>query len=153
VVFFFQAEDGIRDATVTGVQTCALPIWIDLPEWPAADFFLGRFRSRAAQEGRSEVSADINQRARGRGSGALRGDSQRRLGGQYSVGAWRGRAARCQRDASLQPVEISPSHKTRNPDRPRSHRSYSISTSRRSLMPIPGVRVTSRRARGYPPTN
>src|SRR5207245_3510233 len=26
VVFFFQAEDGIRDATVTGVQTCALPI-------------------------------------------------------------------------------------------------------------------------------
>src|SRR5207245_3229152 len=27
VFFFFQAEDGIRDATVTGVQTCALPIW------------------------------------------------------------------------------------------------------------------------------
>src|SRR5215470_10257841 len=26
VFFFFQAEDGIRDATVTGVQTCALPI-------------------------------------------------------------------------------------------------------------------------------
>src|SRR3989442_10346440 len=25
--FFFQAEDGIRDADVTGVQTCALPIW------------------------------------------------------------------------------------------------------------------------------
>src|SRR5207245_7142608 len=25
-IFFFQAEDGIRDATVTGVQTCALPI-------------------------------------------------------------------------------------------------------------------------------
>src|SRR2546430_4341111 len=27
VVFFFQAEDGIRDLTVTGVQTCALPIF------------------------------------------------------------------------------------------------------------------------------
>src|SRR5438445_13378653 len=27
--FFFQAEDGIRDIGVTGVQTCALPIW-----WP-----------------------------------------------------------------------------------------------------------------------
>src|SRR5436305_9242108 len=27
VVFFFQAEDGIRDADVTGVQTSALPIW------------------------------------------------------------------------------------------------------------------------------
>src|SRR5690606_41127395 len=26
-VFFFQAEDGIRDFHVTGVQTCALPIW------------------------------------------------------------------------------------------------------------------------------
>src|SRR5205085_6575140 len=27
VRFFFQAEDGIRDLTVTGVQTCALPIF------------------------------------------------------------------------------------------------------------------------------
>ena len=27
-VFFFQAEDGIRDDLVTGVQTCALPISI-----------------------------------------------------------------------------------------------------------------------------
>src|SRR5437868_13393411 len=26
--FFFQAEDGIRDRNVTGVQTCALPIWL-----------------------------------------------------------------------------------------------------------------------------
>src|SRR2546429_262321 len=26
-VFFFQAEDGIRDVAVTGVQTCALPIY------------------------------------------------------------------------------------------------------------------------------
>src|SRR5205807_4579507 len=26
---FFQAEDGIRDYKVTGVQTCALPIWRD----------------------------------------------------------------------------------------------------------------------------
>src|SRR2546427_7336579 len=28
VFFFFQAEDGIRDLTVTGVQTCALPIYV-----------------------------------------------------------------------------------------------------------------------------
>src|SRR5205809_1540148 len=28
--FFFQAEDGIRDVAVTGVQTCALPIWLQL---------------------------------------------------------------------------------------------------------------------------
>src|SRR5437868_8084102 len=26
IIFFFQAEDGIRDRNVTGVQTCALPI-------------------------------------------------------------------------------------------------------------------------------
>src|SRR5207249_11444408 len=29
-VFFFQAEDGIRDRNVTGVQTCALPIWFEI---------------------------------------------------------------------------------------------------------------------------
>src|SRR2546428_4930862 len=29
--FFFQAEDGIRDLIVTGVQTCALPIFIAFP--------------------------------------------------------------------------------------------------------------------------
>src|SRR5260370_1087042 len=28
IFFFFQAEDGIRDSSVTGVQTCALPIYI-----------------------------------------------------------------------------------------------------------------------------
>src|SRR5437762_12339935 len=31
VIFFFQAEDGIRDTSVTGVQTCALPI-LDVAE-------------------------------------------------------------------------------------------------------------------------
>src|SRR2546430_10986086 len=43
VLFFFQAEDGIRDLTVTGVQTCALPIsgdevkvWNAEPRQPAA---------------------------------------------------------------------------------------------------------------------
>src|SRR5207253_4587811 len=36
--FFFQAEDGIRDGHVTGVQTCALPIYLDeRPEQPRAD--------------------------------------------------------------------------------------------------------------------
>src|SRR5258708_26624038 len=29
--FFFQAEDGIRDDLVTGVQTCALPIYLAIP--------------------------------------------------------------------------------------------------------------------------
>src|SRR2546430_2109730 len=52
IFFFFQAEDGIRDLTVTGVQTCALPIWA-----PASRRSLGLGRShvlhpRRAQEGR-----------------------------------------------------------------------------------------------------
>src|SRR5699024_11850286 len=34
--FFFQAEDGIRDRNVTGVQTCALPIYA----WKEAAHFL-----------------------------------------------------------------------------------------------------------------
>src|SRR2546430_9467897 len=33
--FFFQAEDGIRDLTVTGVQTCALPIYSSSPKPPS----------------------------------------------------------------------------------------------------------------------
>src|SRR2546430_10203452 len=47
VFFFFQAEDGIRDLTVTGVQTCALPISMaaSLPD-PALDGFSGRRRRR-----------------------------------------------------------------------------------------------------------
>src|SRR3712207_126220 len=39
VFFFFQAEDGIRDIGVTGVQTCALPIaprWL-VRSWPWSD--------------------------------------------------------------------------------------------------------------------
>src|SRR5690606_39988269 len=42
ITFFFQAEDGIRDFHVTGVQTCALPISI------ASALEIGR--RRAAQE-------------------------------------------------------------------------------------------------------
>src|SRR5437867_13267963 len=39
--FFFQAEDGIRDRTVTGVQTCALPI-LELGIAPASPDHLAR---------------------------------------------------------------------------------------------------------------
>src|SRR2546429_3718790 len=39
ICFFFQAEDGIRDVAVTGVQTCALPISTRLLELRA--FCLG----------------------------------------------------------------------------------------------------------------
>src|SRR5699024_11703142 len=38
--FFFQAEDGIRDRNVTGVQTCALPIFIASSSFPISIVFL-----------------------------------------------------------------------------------------------------------------
>src|SRR5437762_7770102 len=40
ICFFFQAEDGIRDTSVTGVQTCALPIFLarlKAATWVAVD--------------------------------------------------------------------------------------------------------------------
>src|SRR5437870_8906184 len=37
IFFFFQAEDGIRDGHVTGVQTCALPISAISPTWGKAE--------------------------------------------------------------------------------------------------------------------
>src|SRR2546430_15956759 len=50
-VFFFQAEDGIRDLTVTGVQTCALPIALAPGEWLGRRWPLDvRRRKRGPQE-------------------------------------------------------------------------------------------------------
>src|SRR2546430_3056514 len=53
--FFFQAEDGIRDLTVTGVQTCALPICSVTPfiglfgtVWGIIDAFAGLGSAGAA---------------------------------------------------------------------------------------------------------
>src|SRR2546430_9371145 len=56
VFFFFQAEDGIRDLTVTGVQTCALPISSSRESRPPRP--LG-FRSPDAggQRGREQADA------------------------------------------------------------------------------------------------
>src|SRR5256886_13669094 len=45
-VFFFQAEDGIRDLTVTGVQTCALPICFRR-SWRVSTWTTGRSPSSA----------------------------------------------------------------------------------------------------------
>src|SRR2546430_5996311 len=50
--FFFQAEDGIRDLTVTGVQTCALPIYrrgARRPDRGPAGARAGRARPRAGE--------------------------------------------------------------------------------------------------------
>src|SRR5256885_1440419 len=57
MVFFFQAEDGIRDYKVTGVQTCALPIWLTTSGKGADSAGLG-----IAWEGRSirDSSVQVN---------------------------------------------------------------------------------------------
>src|SRR3979490_1682827 len=44
--FFFQAEDGIRDKLVTGVQTCALPISQSLEEYKRARRRIRRDQAR-----------------------------------------------------------------------------------------------------------
>src|SRR5207245_7859386 len=71
VVFFFQAEDGIRAATVTGVQTCALPISIeglppDLTDLPSGCAFHPRcpFRiGRCLQQAPALLPVGSTQRA------------------------------------------------------------------------------------------
>src|SRR5688500_20221351 len=55
-IFFFQAEDGIRDYKVTGVQTCALPIFRAAP---------ARVRRRAAQRGHARRHVRAARRVRG----------------------------------------------------------------------------------------
>src|SRR6266436_2523574 len=45
--FFFQAEDGIRDVAVTGVQTCALPISGPLPLCPESRLLRPGWRQAA----------------------------------------------------------------------------------------------------------
>src|SRR2546427_11050896 len=68
--FFFQAEDGIRDLTVTGVQTCALPISsgdggvrrlkhnaeVLAPFGPSATTGSGRYASSPGPEYKASIS-------------------------------------------------------------------------------------------------
>src|SRR5437016_13898926 len=57
-VFFFHAEDGIRDWSVTGVQTCALPISATgRPEAP-------QVRGRDVAQGRGQVMAALRSEER-----------------------------------------------------------------------------------------
>src|SRR5439155_14066336 len=83
--FFFQAEDGIRDGHVTGVQTCALPICLAAAAWnierevpggvAAFTGFLGRSEQRANQIEGLDVSHRI--RARRAADGRLRSEERR----------------------------------------------------------------------------
>src|SRR5205085_4340508 len=67
--FFFQAEDGIRDLTVTGVQTCALPISRKLAGVvPVREFSEGRYVVMVTRKGvikKTELSEFQNIRSNG----------------------------------------------------------------------------------------
>src|SRR2546430_17729734 len=79
MTFFFQAEDGIRDLTVTGVQTCALPIS------PSIALSAGRHAERPHHLGGLRLHAlrlehgggVIAGRGRARGLGPLRSEERR----------------------------------------------------------------------------
>src|ERR1041385_1630894 len=72
--FFFQAEDGIRDVAVTGVQTCALPISVHAAP-VAHQRDLGDCRGGIARGRRGRLPADDS---RDRGGGAVRLHDQHR---------------------------------------------------------------------------
>src|SRR3989475_1721607 len=70
IFFFFQAEDGIRDLTVTGVQTCALPI--SLPALPGRARLHGRRRRVAVPTQGARRPRDPRGRAEQRDGGLSR---------------------------------------------------------------------------------
>src|SRR5205085_3927781 len=74
IVFFFQAEDGIRDLTVTGVQTCALPISDGLP----ARGSLRQGGAGSRRQGTARLAAvPPVRRAQASGSTTLRSEERR----------------------------------------------------------------------------
>src|SRR5690606_39689828 len=63
--FFFQAEDGIRDFHVTGVQTCALPIWLlDALDVRVGDLLVDGLADRVDEVERPHGSVDEGRAAR-----------------------------------------------------------------------------------------
>src|SRR2546429_8761472 len=109
IFFFFQAEDGIRDVAVTGVQTCALPIFAVVPvsRTPSASCAANpananpALRPHSAQNGHTawEIAILIQatkegiSRARLGTSIALGGEEGERLGGGVFVSSARPRSS------------------------------------------------------------
>src|SRR5262249_59897682 len=88
--FFFQAEDGIRDWSVTGVQTCALPIFQGFHDAPfAAQMFGGAGREYRWKYGtKRETFAKISSKARKHAANNPRSE-ERRVGKGGEVGGRR----------------------------------------------------------------
>src|SRR6266498_2458459 len=170
--FFFQAEDGIRDADVTGVQTCALPIcmgssslalaWQSSPRQGAVE--VGDGDQQGAQQsdlGQDQFGKRLGRQAQmvglglgGAGRAAPRGcghrgrsvGGRRPRGGLRRAGRWPvgggGRGAPLPGDAAH--ALRLPGERFRRADPARPHRR----ARRRSPLPAPPLRPQGRRARG-----
>src|SRR5260370_22888030 len=93
--FFFQAEDGIRDSSVTGVQTCALPIFASWAAagrpWNGSGRFSRGWRQSTMPQASSALWEKFNRHApdfEKRGCGILRSVAMRILvlGGDGMLG-------------------------------------------------------------------
>src|SRR3712207_8771595 len=88
VCFFFQAEDGIRDIGVTGVQTCALPILVEgihhrgvAHERPERRACIDRHGVTAAVASARRIVVD-------RSGAFTRGSEERRVGKECRSRGW-----------------------------------------------------------------
>src|SRR2546425_11457855 len=99
--FFFQAEDGIRDKLVTGVQTCALPISLTWGGGSAAA--IGRVAERADEQrdvillGIANLEHDLDERMR---------SEERRVGKSVDLGGRRIIKKKNRSDKERHPVRI-----------------------------------------------
>src|SRR5436305_9155387 len=84
-IFFFQAEDGIRVADVTGVQTCALPISLAREHCEGAQVsgFVSLARLRDALE-RELLGEDVGRHQHQ----AAHRSEERRVGKERRAGGW-----------------------------------------------------------------
>src|SRR5699024_12153372 len=96
-VFFFQAEDGIRERNVTGVQTCALPIsFRRFPERQRAIVHdeLQEIVEKYGDERRTQIVAatgDVtDEDLIARENVVVTRSEERRVGKECREGAWRG---------------------------------------------------------------
>src|SRR5262249_57271111 len=80
ICFFFQAEDGIRDWSVTGVQTCALPIFLQYVVVSPANVLQEQHRIKEeSQDCQLDLHLQLPGNERGHGGVERVADGKKRL--------------------------------------------------------------------------
>src|SRR6266567_7614609 len=134
--FFFQAEDGIRDLTVTGVQTCALPILVtdltDITEYPALELArLYRWRWDGSETALREAKASLDGAGPGTGP-MLRSGTPGLVRQEFAAWAAGTEMTRgVARDAAL---AATPARKGRRAGQPVRPRDISHARTRRAIL-------------------